>query len=109
VSPATQKNRAVQILNPAGGVGYTSYKRAVRDVLRGRARWRNGKLQYIDSDLRHQAAVISAERLRAIEYDLAASTGFAPLDAIRNLPMAGDLDRLFGRGKQRRAGAKQAA
>jgi hypothetical protein len=69
----------------------------------------DGSIEFLDDGHRCESAVISAERLRAIEYDLAASTGFAHLDAIRNLPMAGDLDRLFGRGKQRRASAKQAA
>lgn len=86
--------RSIKILNPAGGVGWTNRKRAKAYVRRGRARWiDDGTIQFIESD--SNTAAIASARLREIDYDRAARTGCASLDAIRNLPMVGPIERLY--------------
>ena len=84
----------VKILNAAGGPGWTSCKRAKKDVSRGRARWIGAAIQYItDGDARHLAVVASIPT--SVSYDRAAHSGFAGLKALRGLPMVGDLRRML--------------
>ena len=90
----TSKARAVRIQNPAGGSGYTSRKSAEHLVSRGRARWLDiSTIAMVESDPRHQAAERCARSCH--EYDRAAHSGIASVEAIRNLPVAGPAERLL--------------
>lgn len=54
---AHHQKRWVQILNPAGGPGRTSAKRALRFVTQGRARYvSDGCIEMIEGDYRHLSA-----------------------------------------------------
>jgi hypothetical protein len=82
----SQNKRVVHIVNPTSGPGWTSNRRAVQYVRDGRARFVPGGIEFIVGNLRHLAVVRMAEEN---EYDRAAHSGFAPLEALRNLPMVG--------------------
>lgn len=99
--------RQVRILNPAGGYGWTTRKRAQRYIQRGMARWNGDALEFLR--LSGDVVLISAARARDAAYDHAAHTGCASREELRNLPMAGNVDRLLGRGAQRRTSARAAA
>jgi hypothetical protein len=93
----------IKILNPVGGPGWTSIKRAIKDVRRGRARLvREGVIEYIrsDSDPR-DLAVMGTARLAASGYDRASCTGIASIQAIRGLPVAGPAERLLTERRRR--------
>ncbi len=93
----------VVIRNPKSPNGYTSLKSAQRYVERGRARWvqENAIVEFIDdkADYRAEAVEKSQERtLRAMQigYDFDVNFGQrASLDAIKNLPVAGDPAKCF--------------
>jgi hypothetical protein len=54
---AQSSKRAVRILNPTGGSGFTSAKRAIRFVEQGRARYVDETcIEMIEGDYRHLAA-----------------------------------------------------
>jgi hypothetical protein len=54
---ARNPKRAVRILNPVGGAGYTSAKQAIRFVAQGRARYVDEtSIEMIEDDHRHIAA-----------------------------------------------------
>jgi hypothetical protein len=84
--------RAVRILNPASGSGWTSRRRAREYVRQGRARERpDGSIEFIGSDPQRMAVRLSAEN----DYDRAARSGLADIKAIRNVPVVGPVERLL--------------
>ena len=87
------KQRSVRILNPASGCGYTSHRRAAEYVRQKRAVWQGSAIRFLTADPRHQAVQVSAQS----DYDRAANSGCASIDAIRNLPMVGDVLRILMR------------
>lgn len=103
------KKADVRILNPAGGRGYTSRKCAERYIREGRAQWawdeKGPCVEFLENHPRH-VAVVTHVRART-EYDLAAATGMASLEAIRNLPVGGDvvLVVMVSPRRKRKAGA----
>jgi hypothetical protein len=99
---------SVRIANPPAGKGFTHRRRAEQFVRRGRARWIDEHtIEFIPCV--RQTAIVAAARASQIDYDRAAHTGCASRQAIRNLPMVGDIDRLLGRGRVRRTSAKATA
>ena len=90
----------VRILNPAGGRGYTSRKSAERYVRKGRARWvvdmGQECIEFHSQHHGHLAAVRSVESAHdESAYDRVAGSGLASIDALRNLPIAGDPMRVL--------------
>lgn len=86
------KQNDVRILNPISGRGYTSGKKAQQYVDAERADYvndQNGRrcLKFRESDPRN-LRVETNVNLRITDYDIAASRGLAPLQAIKNLPIA---------------------
>jgi hypothetical protein len=92
--------RAVRILNPASGPGWTSRRRACEYVRQKRA-WRHpdGSIEFISGDPRHMAARVSVEN----DYDIAARTGIASIEAIQGVPVVGPIIRLLTLRSKRRA------
>jgi len=80
--------REVRIVNPSSsGCGWTSLKQAAKYVLRGRARWNGTALEFIETDYRHKATGITAERIRQIEYDRACGSGMLDAAQMRHIPI----------------------
>jgi hypothetical protein len=99
-SPEMSRNkRAVRILNPASGSGWTSARRANDYVRQKRARWVRGGIEFIAADPRHMVVQVSAEN----DYDRAVRTGLAPIEAIRHLPVVGRVEVLLTRTTRRAA------
>lgn len=94
-----RSKRAVRIANPASGPGWTSQRRAAEYVRQGRARWMPGGIEFLPGNARHRTvARIVAED----DYSRAAHSGFATLDALRNLPMVGRLELMLTESSRRR-------
>lgn len=92
----------VRIHNPLARNGYTSLKSAQRYVARGRARWRkDGSLEFIESEADYRAVSV----MRSEDgYDRDVSRGaMASLDAIKHLPVAGNVVKLITRHKRKAA------
>jgi hypothetical protein len=90
----------VKVFNPKGRNGFTSLKSAQRYVKRGLARWRkDGAVEFIDDTGDYRAvAVLSVEQLTRCGYDRDVSCGaMASLDAIKHLPVAGNVTKLLTR------------
>jgi hypothetical protein len=95
--------RAVRILNPASGSGWTSRRRAREYVRQGRAQERpDGSIEFIGSDPQCMAVRLSAEN----DYDRAAHSGIADVESIRNLPVVGPVERLLTIKRRRAVLAK---
>jgi hypothetical protein len=87
-----KKRLFVRIVNPISGCGYTSHARADRYVRRGMAHYviQAGVqcLEFQPENARADQAAASAKRSAQLGYDTASSSGLAPLQAVRNLPVA---------------------
>src|SRR4051794_40096243 len=104
---ATEKAR---ILNPNGSFGITSLKQAKRHVRRGRAVFiQPGIIRFIVHN--HQNEAASKSEIQRSEknagYDSNTRLDFCTRNELKHLPFVGNIDRLMGRGKQRRKGAAQ--
>ena len=91
--------RIVRITNPASGPGWTSQRRANEYVRQGRARRVPGGIEFLASNSRHRAVVQAVET----EYDIASRSGFANLEALRNLPMVGRVELMLTERSRRPA------
>jgi hypothetical protein len=82
------KKQRIAILNPPQGCqASTSMAHAQRYVRQNRAEIIGGQLVFREGNHRHQ----SATRVATMRYD----DGLATIDAVKNLPCAGDPVRLF--------------
>jgi hypothetical protein len=86
---------------PIQGGGMTSLAHAERYQRRGVARIVNGVLVFFGDPKIHRRA--SVDRSKEIGYDRAAHSGLATLQAIRNIPVAGPIERLLTEPSKRRA------
>ncbi len=107
------KQRSVRIANPlASGSCWTSGRRAQRYVRDGQAVWLpDARLFFVRCVGRAAAAAsIAAASIAPITaYDKAAWSGLAPIEAIRNLPVAGLAEMvLWTRGRSAKKQAKAA-
>lgn len=101
-----RKRATIVILNPRHGRTYTSRKSAEAEVARGAAEFRDGGLWLLDGSPR--AAMIRDAVIGSAEatYDQASREGIASRDAIKHLPVVGDVVKLFIRRTPRgRSGA----
>jgi hypothetical protein len=81
--------RSIHVINPDGGVGWTNRKKAGEYVSRGRARWKGpSAIEFITDD--HRALSVARAAKLYVSGD-----GFASLKAVKGLPAAGDVIRLF--------------
>lgn len=95
-------SRTVRIVNSAGRDSRIRRKAALRLVARGVARWLDiGTIAMIENDHRVRSGMTSAAR--SSEYDRAAHSGLADIDAIRHVPVVGPIDRLLTERRRRLA------
>ena len=94
-----KKCRSVRILNPLSGPGWTSNRRANSYVACGQAEWVGLAIRFIECDPRRMTVRVSIDD----DYARAAHSGFAGLDALRNLPMVGPVEKLYVERKRRAA------
>ena len=110
MSTDKKKKKHIKILNPVSGSGYTSQKKALWYVRSGQARivCRNGieHLEFLAGSVRSARVRECFEKRmseRDLGYDRAAGSGLASIDALRNLPIAGDPMRVLMKRTRRAA------
>lgn len=105
----------ILILHPGQRAGITSVKQAKWYVRRNRAEWveQGRSIRFFAEHRQNFAAGESsrraAERVKQFGYDHNVREDGCTRNELKHLPMCGNIDRLIGRGQQRRKGAAQAA
>lgn len=83
----------IRVLNPVSGKRtFISRRNAERYVSRGRARWRNGDIHFIEDSHDRAAAERSVALASKAGYD---RVGLMTMDQVAGLPMLGDVSKLF--------------